>query len=90
MDATIIKEIMCVGIPHTLEQFLATAAMIVNNNLVAGYGELTVAAMGIANKIMSFGNYVYQGMAAGCQPLMGYNFGAISPYLHLELQLLDN
>lgn len=76
MDATIIKEIMWVGIPHTLEQFLATAAMIVNNNLAAGYGELTVAAMGIANKIMSFGNYVYQGMAAGCQPLMGYNFGA--------------
>ena len=34
------------------------------------------AAMGIANKIMSFGNYIYQGMAAGCQPLMGYNYGA--------------
>lgn len=50
--------------------------MIVNNNLAAGYGEISVAAMGVANKIMSFGNYIYQGMAAGCQPLMGYNFGA--------------
>lgn len=76
MDLKIIKEIMWVGIPHTLEQFFTTAAMIVNNNLASGYGELTVAAMGIANKIMSFGNYIYQGMAAGCQPLMGYNYGA--------------
>ena len=35
-----------------------------------------MAAMGISSKIMSFGNYIYQGMAAGCQPLMGYNYGA--------------
>ncbi len=76
MDMNIIREIMWVGIPHTLEQFFSTAAIIVNNNLAASYGELTVAAMGIANKIMSFGNYIYQGLAAGCQPLMGYNFGA--------------
>lgn len=76
LDSRIIREIMLVGIPHTLEQFFTTAAMIVNNNLAAGYGELSVAAMGIANKIMSLGNYIYQGMAAGCQPLMGYNFGA--------------
>lgn len=75
-DKTIVKEIMLVGIPHTLEQFFSTAAMIVSNNLAASYGELTVAAIGVSNKIMSFGNYVYQGMAAGCQPLMGYNYGA--------------
>lgn len=75
-EKVIVREIMWVGIPHTLEQFFTTAAMIVNNNLAAGYGELTVAAMGISNKIMSFGNYIYQGMAAGCQPLMGYNYGA--------------
>lgn len=47
-----------------------------NNNLAASYGELTVAAMGVSGKIMSFGNYIYQGLAAGCQPLMGYNYGA--------------
>lgn len=76
LEGGIIKEIMAVGIPHTLEQFFTTAAMIVNNNLAASHGELVVAAMGIANKIMSFGNYIYQGMAAGCQPLMGYNYGA--------------
>ena len=76
MDRRIIREIMVVGIPHTLEQFLSTASILVLNNLAAAYGGLTVAAMGISSKIMSFGNYIYQGMAAGCQPLMGYNYGA--------------
>ena len=72
----IFKEIMLVGFPHTLEQFLSTASILVLNNLAAGYGGLYVAAMGISSRIMSFGNYLYQGIAAGCQPLMGYNYGA--------------
>ncbi len=72
----IFREIMLVGVPHTLEQFLSTAAILVLNNLAAAYGGLTVAAMGISSKIMSFGNYIYQGITAGCQPLMGYNYGA--------------
>jgi Na+-driven multidrug efflux pump len=67
---------MKVGIPHTLEQFLSTASILVLNNLAAAYGGLYVAAMGISSRIMSFGNYLYQGIAAGCQPLMGYNYGA--------------
>lgn len=76
LEGRIVKEIMWVGIPHTLEQLFTTAAMVVNNNLAAGYGTATVAAMGISMKLMSVGSYIYQGFAAGCQPLMGYNFGA--------------
>ena len=74
--AEILKEIFWVGVPATLETLLTSAAYIVNNNLAVGYGELTVAAMGIAQKILSLGNYVYQGFAAGTQPIMGYNYGA--------------
>jgi len=72
----ILKEIFWVGVPATLETLLSSVAYIVNNNLAVGYGELTVAAMGIAQKIMTLGNYIYQGMASGVQPLMGYNYGA--------------
>ena len=68
----ILREIFWVGVPATLE----TAAYIVNNNLAVAYGELTVAAMGIAQKILSLGSYIYQGFAAGTQPIMGYNYGA--------------
>jgi Na+-driven multidrug efflux pump len=63
-------------VPATLETLLTSAAYIVNNNLAVAYGELTVAAMGIAQKILSLGNYIYQGFAAGTQPIMGYNYGA--------------
>ena len=72
----ILREIFWVGIPASLETLLTSAAYIVNNNLAVGYGELTVAAMGVAQKILSLGNYIYQGFAAGTQPLMGYNYGA--------------
>ena len=72
----ILREIFWVGVPATLEILLTTTAYIVNNNLAVAYGELTVAAMGIAQKILSPGNYIYQGFAAGTQPLMGYNYGA--------------
>lgn len=32
--------------------------------------------MGVAQKVLSLGNYVYQGFASGTQPIMGYNYGA--------------
>ena len=72
----ILREIFWVGVPAAMETLLTSAAYIVNNNLAVAYGELTVAAMGIAQKIMSLGNYIYQGFAAGSQPIMGFNYGA--------------
>ncbi len=72
----ILGEIYRVGIPASLETLLSSAAFVVNNNLAVDYGELTVAAMGIAQKLLSLGNYIYQGFAAGTQPIMGYNYGA--------------
>jgi len=72
----ILGEIFWVGVPASLETLLTSAAYVVNNNLAVAYGELTVAGMGIAQKILSLGNYVYQGFASGTQPIMGYNYGA--------------
>ena len=72
----ILSEICWVGIPASLETLLTSAAYTVNNNLAVNYSELTVTAMGIAQKVLSLGNYVYQGFAAGTQPIMGYNYGA--------------
>ena len=74
--AEIIREIFWVGVPATLETLLTSAAYIVNNNLAVTYGALTVAAMGVSQKILSLGSYIYQGFSAGTQPLMGFNYGA--------------
>jgi len=75
-QAAIVKEIFFVGIPATLETLMTSCAYVLLNNLAVSYGELYVAAMGVSQKIMTVGNYVYQGFAAGTQPLMGYNYGA--------------
>lgn len=74
--AEILREIYWVGVPASLETLLTSAAYTVNNNLAVSYSELTVTAMGIAQKVLSLGNYVYQGFASGTQPIMGYNYGA--------------
>ncbi len=72
----ILCEIFWVGIPATLETLLTSVAYIINNNLAVSYGELTVAAVGVSQKIMTIGTYIYQGLATGTQPIMGYNYGA--------------
>lgn len=72
----ILREIYWVGVPASLETLLTSAAYTVNNNLAVEYSELTVTAMGIAQKVLSLGSYVYQGFASGTQPIMGYNYGA--------------
>lgn len=81
----ILKEIFWVGVPASLETLLTTAAYVINNNLAVSYGELAVAAMGVAQKIMTVGSYIYQGMAAGIQPIMGYNYGAKNYWRMLEI-----
>lgn len=75
-DTQIIKEIFYIGVPASLEQLLAMVAIILNNNIAAAYGDLTIAAQGVVSKVMSVGNYIYMGFAAGSQPIMGYNYGA--------------
>ena len=75
-DFPIFGEIFLIGVPASLETLLTSAAYVVNNNLAVRYVELTVAAMGIAQKVLSLGSYVYQGFASGTQPIMGYNYGA--------------
>lgn len=65
-----------IGIPAALSQFLMSGALIVCNNLAKPYGENAVAGMGVAAKLMYTGTFIFMGFAAGCQPLVGYNYGA--------------
>jgi len=70
------KEIFSIGIPASISQFLMGAAIMVCNNLALAYGDNVVAGLGVAAKIMTIGTYIFMGFAAGCQPLLGYNYGA--------------
>lgn len=70
------KEIFSIGTPSSISQILMGVAVILCNNLAVAYGDNTVAGMGVASKIITIGTYIFMGFSVGCQPLIGYNFGA--------------
>ena len=76
IEKDIWKEIFSIGTPASVSQILMGVAVMLCNNLAVGYGNNTVAGMGVASKIMTIGTYIFMGFSAGCQPLLGYNFGA--------------
>ncbi|NMA67603.1 MAG: hypothetical protein GX957_15455 [Clostridiaceae bacterium] len=75
-DKTIWKEIFLIGIPACMSQLLSSVAMIVLNNQAKVYGDSVLAGMGISSKLMFIGTFIFMGFAAGCQPLVGFNYGA--------------
>ncbi len=75
-DTPIIVEIFKIGVPSSLNQILVGTASIVTNNLAMGYGVACVAAIGVASKWMMIGTFIFIGFSSGCQPLIGYNYGA--------------
>lgn len=75
-DKKIWGQIWGIGTPASVSQLLMSVAFIILNNLAAAYGDVVVAGMGVANKIMTIGTFVFMGFAGGCQPLVGYNYGA--------------
>jgi putative MATE family efflux protein len=75
-DKTIWKEIFLIGIPASISQLFTSVAMIVLNNQAKVYGDSVLAGMGISSKLMFIGTFIFMGFAAGCQPLVGFNYGA--------------
>ncbi len=76
LDKNIWGQIFGIGTPATVSQLLMSVATIILNNLAVFYGDEIVAGMGVASKIMTIGTFVFMGFAGGCQPLIGYNYGA--------------
>ncbi|MDD2955270.1 MAG: MATE family efflux transporter [Oscillospiraceae bacterium] len=69
-------EVFAIGLPASLNNVLMSAANIVLNNYLAIYGDAAVAAMGVAMRANTLVVMLQIGLAAGVQPLLGYNFGA--------------
>ncbi len=67
-----------IGTPSALSQVLISVALVVCNNLIRGYPDSAniLAGMGIVSKLNYIGTFIFMGFAAGCQPLVGYNFGS--------------
>lgn len=74
-EKTIMREIFTIGIPASVSQAFMAISMTVLNNTAAGYGDVVVAGLGVSLRIITIGTFIFMGIAAGCQPLIGYNYG---------------
>lgn len=72
----IILGIMVVGIPASISNILMSLSYVFVNNYLKLYGDSAIAAMGIANKVVSLVTLLLVGFAAGAQPIMAYSYGA--------------
>ncbi|MCD8074889.1 MAG: MATE family efflux transporter [Lachnospiraceae bacterium] len=71
-----IRQILMIGIPASVTNFMASLCTALTNRKLLPYGNDRVAAMGIAMKVNMIVLLVLVGFAFGAQPLIGYNYGA--------------
>lgn len=71
-----IKSVFAIGIPASLNVVLMNISNIILNICLVAYGDITVAAMGIALKINMIVVSLQIGLGQGIQPLLGYCYGA--------------
>ena len=78
----IVKGVVSVGLPASLNNLLMSLSNIVVNIFLAKYGDNAVAAMGVAMKANMLVVMLQIGLAQGIQPLVGYCYGAKNVVLH--------
>lgn len=69
-------KILEIGIPASITNFMQSFAVTITNRSLLVYGNQKVAAMGIVMKVNMIAALILVGFAFGCQPLVGYNYGA--------------
>jgi putative MATE family efflux protein len=69
-------ELARMGLPTGLRTSLMTFATIVVNNMAAGFGDIALAAVAVANKCMRLVASAIMGFGQGFQPIAGYCWGA--------------
>lgn len=83
LDGRICGSVLSLGVSSFITQISITIVMAVTNNLLAVYGagsiygsEIPITAMGIVMKVNQIMISILVGIAAGAQPILGYNYGA--------------
>jgi len=70
------KNVIVTGSPTILRQSIGSLASTALNVSAVVYGDATVAALTIANKIYTLVRQMIMGIGSGFQPVAGYNYGA--------------
>ncbi len=68
--------VLAIGVPAALGSVLMSVSQIIINSQMAEYGDMAIAAMGVAMKVVTITGMVCMGLGQGVQPLLGYCIGA--------------
>lgn len=72
----ILKGVISVGLPASLNNLLMSLSNIVLNTILVTYGDAAVAGMGVAHKANMLVVMLQIGLGQGVQPLIGYCYGS--------------
>ncbi len=68
--------VLAIGIPASLNNLMLSVANVFLNNFLMSYGDIQLAAMGVAIRANLIMIFVQIGLGQGIQPLVGYSYGA--------------
>lgn len=77
LQRTLTKEIFSIGLsPFIVHICTSLIAVVMNRQLLRFGDDVSVAAYGIINSVMSLMTMLILGLTQGMQPIVGYNYGA--------------
>ncbi|AKB54595.1 MULTISPECIES: MATE family efflux transporter [Methanosarcina] len=77
LEPKIIIRIMRTGFPSFAMQFSTFVLLFANEYMLLSYGsELAVSGYGIIGYVFSIFSLIFEGIAVGTQPIIGFNYGA--------------
>ena len=72
----IVKQVILVGLPAAAIIILGSSVNVVLTHFMSVYGDVSIAAFGIVQKIGTVGIQITIGLTQGIMPLLGYCYGA--------------
>lgn len=73
----VLLQILRAGLPSFVMQFSLALVLFAHNYMLLRYGsELAVSAYGIIGYVFSIFSMLFEGIALGVQPIIGFNYGA--------------
>jgi len=75
-ELQIVKQVILVGIPAATIIVLGSFANVVLTHFMSAYGDVSIAAFGIVQKIGTIAIQITVGLTQGIMPLLGYCYGA--------------
>ncbi len=68
--------VLMIGVPAALNSILMSVSQMLINSQMAEYGDMAIAGMGVAMKVVMISIVICVGLGQGVQPLLGYCVGA--------------